>query len=48
VFVEDPDIERLAVIRLLARRAPPASYLNVALREPSIRHFAFSFAALAR
>jgi hypothetical protein len=48
VFVEDADIERLAVIRPQARRAPPARDLAFALREPSIRHFAFSFAALAR
>jgi hypothetical protein len=38
VFVEDSDIERLAVIRPLARRAPAASDLTFALREPSIRH----------
>jgi hypothetical protein len=46
MLVEDADIERLAAVRLLARRS--ARDVNAPMREPSIRHFAFSFAAGAR
>src|SRR4051794_32885433 len=46
MLVEDPDIERLAIVRLLARCS--ARDVSVPMREPSIRHFAFSFAAGAR